>query len=119
MELKNILENESFVKELNESIEIIIKDNKIDEFDIPEIVFVITNIINSQPKIKLDRNNLKDLIMELFDYIVREKINDKNEMTQEQIDNFNKLIESSIKLVLLKPNYSKINRCLNRILYCK
>lgn len=119
MNLEKLLDDKNFVKNLDESLESILEDNKINEYDIPEIVFIITNIINTEPKLKLNRKNLGDLIKELFDYILKNKLKENNEMTEEQKNNLNKLIDSSIKLILLKPNYSKINNCLNRILYCK
>ena len=64
MNLKNLLDDANFVNELDQSLEIILKDNKINEYDVPEIVFIITNIIDKEPKIKLNRNNLK--IMKKF-----------------------------------------------------
>ena len=119
MNLEKLLKDKIFVKTLDESVESILKDNKINEYDIPEIVFIITTIINTEPKLKLNRKNLGDLIKELFNYILKNKLKENDEMTEEQKNNLNKLIDSSIKLILLKPNYSKINNCLNRILYCK
>ena len=118
MKLEKLLEDENFVKQLKESTKIILKDNKINEYDIPEIIFILTNIIDKEPKIKLNSNNLGSLVKELFDYILKNNIN-QEEMTQEQKENLDKLITSSIKLVLMKPNYSKLNKLINRILYCK
>ena len=118
MKLDKLFEDENFVKQLKESTKIILKDNKINEYDIPEIIFILTNIIDKEPKIKLNSNNLGSLVKELFDYILKNNIN-QEEMTQEQKENLDKLITSSIKLVLMKPNYSKLNKLINRILYCK
>lgn len=119
MNLEKLLQDKTFVKTLDESLESILEDNKINEYDIPEIIFIITTIINTEPKLKLNRKNLGNLIKELFSHILNNKLKDNDEMTEEQKNNLNRLIDSSIKLILIKPNYSKINNCLNRILYCK
>ena len=117
MNLEDLLQNKNFVKNLDESLKIILKDNKIDEFDIPEIIYLITYTINTQPKLNINNKNLGKIIKELFNYLINKKVETKS--TEEQLINFNKLIDSSIKLFLLKPNYNKLNNCINKILYCK
>ena len=45
MNLEKLLQDKTFVKTLDESLESILEDNKINEYDIPEIIFIITTII--------------------------------------------------------------------------
>ena len=119
MKLQDLLEDKDFETKLNESVDIIMEDKKIDEYDVPEIVFLITTIINTEPKLKVNRKNLGSLIKEIFDHILKKNIKDNDEMSEEQKKSLDRLIDSSIKLILMKPNYSGINRFLNKILYCK
>ena len=86
------------------------KDGKIDQYDIPEMVFIITDLINNTPSITLTAENLSDLVKKLFEFIVKEY---KLTPDETQMSNFSRLIESSIKLVMLQP---KIKDAVNIIL---
>lgn len=118
MKLQELLKDEKFETKLNESINIIMEDGKINEYDVPEIVYLITTVMDSEPKLEVNRQNLGELINEIFQHILINKLKD-DKMSEEQKKGLNRLIDSSIKLVLMKPNYSKINNCLNKFLSCK
>lgn len=117
MKLDDFLENKNFMKNLDKSIEVILKDNKVDEYDIPELIYIITYTINTEPKININSENLGKVLKDLFNHILFEKLN--TEFSDEQKVNLEKLIDSSIKLILLKPKYNKINKCINKFLSCK
>ena len=113
-----LLTNDDFSKNLQKSIENIMKDGKIDQYDIPEMVFIITDLINNTPSITLTAENLSDLVKKLFEFIVKEYKLTSDEV---QMANFSRLIESSIKLVMFQPKIKDaVNKCCNRFnVFCK
>lgn len=113
-----LLTNDDFSKNLQKSIENIMRDGKIDQYDIPEIVFIITDLINNTPSITLTAENLSDLVKKLFEFIVKEY---KLTIDETQMASFSRLIESSIKLVMIQPKIKDaVNKCCNRFnLFCK
>ncbi len=116
--LDKLMLDDSFSTMLEKSISNIIKDGKIDAFDIPEIILVISELINNTPKITLTADNLSDLVNEFIKFIVK-----KYNVTNIEIDNdnFKNLINSSIKLLLFSPKIKKeLNACCSKInVFCK
>ena len=88
-----------FLKRIDESVKTIMKDGKIDQNDIPELVILITELSGTK---KLTKEGLT----ELFDYIV-----DHYKLFPEgdaEKANFKKLFDMSVKLVLFTPNLKKM-----------
>jgi hypothetical protein len=104
-----LMMNDDFSKNLQKSLENIVKDGKIDQYDIPEIIFIVTSLINNTPSITFTAENLSELVKKLFEFIAREY---KLVPDETQRDSFNRLIESSIKLVMLQPKIKDtVNKC--------
>ncbi len=116
--MDKLLMDDEFSKSLQTHIENIMKDGKLNEYDIPEIVLIIGELVCKEPKITLTAQILTELIEELIVFIIK-KYQLKADETQ--IDNFNRLIESSIKLIMFQPKIKeKVNGCLNRFnVFCK
>ena len=116
--LDRLMLNDEFNKPFQKSLENIMKDGKIDQYDIPEIIFIVTSLINNTPSITLTAENLSELVKKLFEFIAREY---KLVPDESQRESFNRLIESSIKLVMLQPKIKDaVNKCCNRFnIFCK
>lgn len=97
-----------FTKRLQVSINNIMKDGKIDQYDIPDMIFIITDILNQPTSMKiageLSADDIGDLVKTLYRFIVK-KYNIIPDETQ--ADNFNRLMESSIRLLMLQPKIKK------------
>ena len=116
--LDKLMTDNEFSKTLQKSLENIMRDGKIDQYDIPEIIFIVTSLINNTPSITLTAENLTDLVRKLFDFIIREY---KLTPDETQKENFNRLIESCIKLVMIQPKLKDaVNKCCNKFnIFCK
>ena len=88
-----------FLKRIDASVKTIMKDGKIDQNDIPELVILITELSGTK---KLTKEGLT----ELFDYIM-DHYKLFPEGAAEQA-NFKKLFDMSVKLVLFTPNLKKM-----------
>ncbi len=110
--------DDNFSKTLQTHIENIMKDGKIDQYDIPDIVLVIGELLSKEPKLTLTSELLSELIQELIIFIIKKY---QLKADEQQIDTFNRLVESSIKLIMFQPKIKeKVNGCLNRInIFCK
>ncbi len=111
-----MLMDTKFSARLQESIDSIMKDGKVDQYDIPEIIFIISDLLNQQPNVKLTANDLTDLVKKLYHFIVK-KYNVIPDTTQAA--NFDRLLESSIRILMLQPNVQKAcNSFIGKILGC-
>ncbi len=87
-----------FLKRVDESVKTIMKDGKIDQNDIPELVLLITDLSKTK---KMTTEDFEKSAQELFDYIMDHY---NQETNREQ---FQKTFNMSIKLVLAVPNLKK------------
>jgi hypothetical protein len=100
--LDKIMLDDETSKLIKTSIDNIMRDGKIDKYDIPEILFVITDIMNNSSVVntKLTAENLASLIKELYKFIEKQY----NLVPDEsQKAGFDRLIDSCIKLILFQP----------------
>lgn len=110
-----LINDPTFIKSLENSIKNILKDDKIDINDIPELIFLITNAYNTVENIKLNYDDLPTLIKLLFNHIVQKL----NLISDNNLIECNKMVDSALKLVMFKPMLSKsITNCLNKLLCC-
>ena len=92
--------NNNNIDFIDKSIQKILKDGKIDQYDIPEIVFLITQLISSSI-IPSSTEELEAKINETYAYVMT-KFNLYPESYQQR-EAFDKLFKSSMKLVLYQP----------------
>jgi hypothetical protein len=111
--LDKIMLDDEISRCIKSSIDNIMRDGKIDQYDIPEIIFLITEIMNNSNVInkKLTADNLASLIKELYKFIEKQY----NLVPDEsQKAGFERLIDSCIKLILFQPKVkTAINNCFN------
>ena len=100
--LEKIMLDDETSKCIKSSIDNIMRDGKIDQYDIPEILLLITEIMNNSNVVntKLTADNLTSLIKELYKFIEKQY----NLVPDEsQKAGFERLIDSCIKLILFQP----------------
>ena len=105
--LDKIMLDDETSKRIKTSIDNIMRDGKIDNYDIPEILFIITDIINNSSVVntKLTAENLASLIKELYKFIEKQ-YNLIPDETQKA--GFERLIDSCIKLILFQPKVKSV-----------
>jgi hypothetical protein len=116
--LDKLMMDEEISKRIKSSIDNIMRDGKVDQYDIPEILFLITDITTNTSVIntKLTPEDLGALIKELYKFIEKQ-YNLVPDETQKA--GFERLIDSSIKLILLQPKVkAAITGCLNKFNTC-
>jgi hypothetical protein len=104
--IDKIMLDDVTTKRMKTSIDNIMRDGKIDCYDIPEILFIITDIMNnSVVNTKLTAENLASLIKELYKFIEKQYnlVPDENQKA-----GFERLIDSSIKLILFQPKVKSV-----------
>ena len=111
--LDKIMLDDEISRCIKTSIDNIMRDGKIDQYDIPEIIFLITEIMNNSNIInkKITADNLACLIKELYKFIEKQY----NLVPDEsQKAGFERLVDSCIKLILFQPKVkTAINNCFN------
>lgn len=109
--LDKIMLDDETSKCIKTSIDNIMRDGKIDKYDIPEILFVITDIMNNSSVVNtnLTADNLASLIKELYKFIEKQYNLVPDESQQA---GFDRLIDSCIKLILFQPKVkTSITNC--------
>jgi len=91
------------------------KDGKVDQYDIPEIVFVISDAVNSLPSFQVTSEVLPILIKMLYNFIV-----DKYKLVpDDKKAEIERLVDSSLRLLMMQPKVKEgLNRCF-AFLSCK
>ena len=116
--LDKLMLDDETSKCIKTSIDNIMRDGKMDQYDIPEIIFLITEIMNNSSVVntKLTPENLASLIKELYKFIEKQY----NLVPDEsQKDGFDRLIDSCIKLVLFQPKVkTALKNSLNKLNMC-
>lgn len=98
-----LIDDEKFLNLIKENIDNITEDGKITVGDIPEILTIVTECYNNMSKFKLTYEELPDVLIELTNYIIEhfELIPDDEE------EEFKKMIDTAVKLVMLQPKIKK------------
>jgi len=98
-----ILNDATFVKNVSKSLEIIMKDGKVDINDAPEMVLLIAMTYNSLNNFHVSKEELPTLLSALSNAII-----DKYQIVPKELRlQFDTILQSSISLVLLDPKVSK------------
>lgn len=90
---------------VQKSVTAIMKDGKIDQNDIPEIMLLITDLLMAPASPKMTIEELGEKINELYEYIMTHyKLFPDDEQQKEQ---FKRLFDMCVKLVLVQPKLKK------------
>ena len=96
-----IIQDKKFLDNVKSSVNNIMMNGKVDISDIPEIILLITTTINTFDNLNINENMLPELIKKIFDFIIPDKNPD-----------FDKIINSAIKLVMIQPIIQKeVKKC--------
>jgi len=105
---KVITTDSGFLARVKESVDRIMHDGKVDQYDIPEIVFVISDTVNSLPTFQVTKEVVPVLIKMLYNFIV-----DTYKLVPEdkKVD-FERMVDSSLRLLMMQPKIKEgLNRC--------
>lgn len=107
--LENLKANKEFIDNVKKSIEEINKGGKIDQYDIPQIIFLITDSYNQMSKLRVSTEELPELLEKLYTYIVEEF----ELIPVDKRSDFDKLVDVAINLIMMQPKVQKqVSRCL-------
>jgi hypothetical protein len=85
---------------IDASVKKMLSDGKIDQYDIPELILLLTKL-TSENFLPKTTDDLNQQINELYDYVMRKY--DLYPKNPEERATFDKVFKSSVKLVLYQP----------------
>jgi len=92
----------AFHLRIDKSIKEIMKDGKINEYDIPEIILLLTDLTMTPTSKKMSAEDLTEKLNKLYDYIMTHyKLFPEDDI---QKQNFKRLFDMSLRLVMIQPN---------------
>lgn len=100
--LNLLFHDDEFVSSLETAIEQILKDGKLDHYDIPSILVIIVQVINNYDKIKFTLDELSTIVKKILDYVVSKYSVPIDEEEKQKIAD---LVEASLKLAFLQPKF--------------
>ena len=112
---KVITTDSCFLTRVKEAVDRIMKDGKVDQYDIPEIVFVISDTVNSLPSFQVTSEILPVLIKMLYNFIV----DTYKLVPDDKKAEIERMVDSSLRLLMMQPKVKEsINSCF-AFLSCK
>ena len=100
---KILIDDDKFIKTIEGNIKYIMKDGKVDAYDIPEIMTIVTECYNNLGSIKVSYEELPDILREIIDYIFTKY----DLVPDEHEEKFKKMIDTVITLIMLQPKIRK------------
>jgi hypothetical protein len=109
----DLTKNVSFLQKIDETVKSIMKDGKVDQFDIPEIMLLITELITTSEKSKVTIEQIENSITTLYQYIMTHyKLFPEDPVQKES---FERLFNMCVKLIIFQP---KLNKSCKSIFSC-
>ena len=113
-----LVDNPNFLATIEQDIEEIKKDGKLDFQDVPNLVNLVVTCYNELEDFHVSVSELPDLL-----FTVAKIILEKYELVPEgNVEQFESLVKSAVKLVLLVPSVKKccsgLTRRLNKCVKC-
>jgi hypothetical protein len=97
------------VGKIKKSVDSILKDGKIDQYDVPEIVFLVTDLLNSLSTLRVTPEQVPVLIKKVCMFV----LDTYGDMPAEKKPEFERLLDSSLRLVMLQPKVKEaVTSCL-------
>lgn len=105
------LTNDSeYVQRVKEGVQRIMADGVINQWDVPDIVLIITDTYNTMSQVSLTYDDLPELIRLVYNWIVESF----NLIPVEKRGEFERFINTAIKLVMLQPKIrQQTTKCLS------
>ena len=111
--VKTLVEDTNFTMKLEELINEIMKDGKIDFSDTPQLILLVVESYNNVKNVKLLYNQIPLLVKGVTSHILE----NKNLIPENKKENFDKMIETAVKLVMVQPRVKRF--CFNKFPCCK
>ena len=89
-----------FLSRVEESVKKMLQDGKLDSSDVPELVFLIMDTYNTVGNVRVSKELLEEFVKQVFKFIVEKY----NLLPQDKMAEYESMIVSSVKLVLLTPS---------------
>jgi hypothetical protein len=109
----DLTKNVSFLQKIDTTVKNIMKDGKIDQFDIPEIMLLITELITTSEKSKVTMEQLENSINTMYEYIMTHYKLIPEDPSQKE--SFERLFNMCVKLIIYQP---KVNKSCKTIFPC-
>ena len=114
--LQALIDDKKLLENIKAGMKDIMKDGKVSASDIPEIFNIVIECSENLSKFNLSYNELPDVLNEFINYILVHY----DLIPKEEEESFEKMINSAIKLIMLKPKIkSKCLRFWKKIKCCK
>jgi hypothetical protein len=105
---KVITTDNTFLTRVKAAVDNIMRDGKVDQTDIPEIVFVISETVNSLDSFHVTSDLVPVLIKMLYNFI----IDTYKLVPEDKKAEFERIVDSSLRLLMLQPKVKKVlGRC--------
>ena len=93
-----------FLSRVEESVKKMLQDGKLDSSDVPELVFLIMDTYNTVGNVRVSKELLEEFVKQVFKFIVEKyKL-----LPQDKMAEYESMIVSSVKLVLLTPSVDSV-----------
>ena len=105
---KVITTDNTFLTRVKAAVDNIMRDGKVDQTDIPEIVFVISETVNSLDSFHVTSDLVPVLIKMLYNFI----IDTYKLVPEDKKAEFERVVDSSLRLLMLQPKVKQaLGRC--------
>jgi hypothetical protein len=109
----DLTKNVNFLQKIDTTVKNIMKDGKIDQFDIPEIMLLITDLITTSEQNKITMEQLENSINALYQYIMTHYNLFPEDSAQKE--SFERLFNMCVKLIIFQP---KVTQSCKKIFPC-
>jgi len=94
-----ITKDDANISKIKGSVDSILKDGVINQYDIPDIVFLVTDLMNSLSTLRVTPEELPVLIKKVCSFV----LDTYGGIPAEKKPEFERLLDSSLRLVMLQP----------------
>lgn len=100
---EKMLENETFRNNIEQGVDEIAEDGKVDMYDIPVMMKIVLENYNSIKELRITKEQFSDVLA----YICVKILSDKELIKEDQVDKIEDLISKTMKLVMFNPVFVK------------
>ena len=105
-----ITKDKANIDKIKKSLDSILKDGKVDQYDIPDIVFLVTDLLNSLSTLHVTPEEVPVLIKKVCAFV----LDTYGGIPAEKKPEFERLLDSSLRLVMLQPKVKQaVTSCLS------
>lgn len=101
--LQSLIDDTETLKNIEESLKKVMVDDKVNSSDVPEIFNIVMECLDNLSKFNLSYNELPEVLSELVNYL----LDHFNLVPEDEEEQFNKMIDNAIKLIMVQPKVKK------------